>query len=72
MEMPLHHSKRSLSLDALVSEIIHLRPRLLPGAESEQFTLYRGTLGVNKALTSASAATDGVLASGTKSILVKL
>ena len=57
-EMPLHHSKPSPSLDALVSEITHLRSRLLPAAGFEQCTLYRGTLGVHKVLTSA---TDGVL-----------
>ena len=57
-EMPLHHSKPSPSLDALVSDITHLRSRLLPGSGFEPCTLYRGTFGTMKALTSAS---DGVL-----------
>ena len=56
-EMPPHHSKPTPSLDALVSEITHLRSRLLPGAGLE-CTLYRGALGTHKALTSAA---DGVL-----------
>ena len=49
--MPLHYSKPSPFLDALVSDITHLRSRLLPGSGFEQCTLYRGTLGTNKALT---------------------
>ena len=57
-EIALHHSKPSPSLDALVSDITHLRSRLLPGSGFEQCTLYRGTFGTMKTLASAS---DGVL-----------